>query len=143
METGNGNNNGKATGWNEWSMHVLKELERLNQNYEALGNKIDGIKSDVGEDFLNVKNEITKVKALQYSISDIKKWKMTYEDEAVLKTVKEQSEWKAEIDNIISPKQLESLVSKVETIDKFKTQVITIFLVAQVVTGILISLIIK
>jgi hypothetical protein len=32
---------GEANGWAEWSKHVLKELERLNVNYENLNNKID------------------------------------------------------------------------------------------------------
>lgn len=34
-------------GWGEWPKHVLKELERLNNNYESLTEKIDSIKSDV------------------------------------------------------------------------------------------------
>jgi len=34
-------------GWNEWSRHVLSELERLNTCYNNLDEKLDGVKIDV------------------------------------------------------------------------------------------------
>jgi len=34
-------------GWNEWSRHVLAELERLNDCYEKLDTKLTDIRSDV------------------------------------------------------------------------------------------------
>ena len=34
------------SGWKEWSKYVLKELERLNDCYEKLNEKIDGITKD-------------------------------------------------------------------------------------------------
>ena len=33
-------------GWNEWSRHVLAELERLNVCYETLNAKLDVLKVD-------------------------------------------------------------------------------------------------
>ena len=32
-------------GWNEWSKFVLKELERLNECYKEMNNKLDDLKS--------------------------------------------------------------------------------------------------
>ena len=71
--------------WPEWSKHVLKELERLNTNYENLNNKIDSIRTDVHEEIADIRNDITKIKAMQYSLDELKAWKKTYENEAVLK----------------------------------------------------------
>ena len=34
-----------GNGWNEWSKHVLLELERLNNCYEKLSTKLDKINS--------------------------------------------------------------------------------------------------
>ena len=32
---------GEQEGWQEWSKFVLKELERLNENYEKLNSKLE------------------------------------------------------------------------------------------------------
>lgn len=37
-----------SNGWNEWSRYVLKELERLNHNYEQLDGRISKIQVDIG-----------------------------------------------------------------------------------------------
>jgi hypothetical protein len=54
-------------GWGEWSKHVLIELERLNNNYELLTDRLDDIKTDVRSELSEIRNDITKVKAI-YSI---------------------------------------------------------------------------
>jgi len=120
-----------SNGWNEWSKHVLKELERLNSNYESLSSKIDSIKSDVHEEISGIKNDITKVKAMQYTLDEMKEWKKTYEDEAVLKNVKELKAWKDELDEISSPTQFLEMRKELIELKTFKTQAITVFLVAQ------------
>lgn len=130
-----------TNGWNEWSKHVLKELERLNTNYESLNTKIDSIKSDVHEEISDLRNDITKVKAMQYTLDEMKEWKKTYEDEAVLKTVKEIKVWKTEIDEVASPTQLKECFKDVNNLKTFKTQAVTIFLVAQALVGIALALI--
>jgi hypothetical protein len=132
---------GTENGWAEWSKHVLKELERLNTNYENLNTKIDSIKSDVHEEIAGLKNEITKVKAMQYNLDEIKAWKKTYEDEAVLKTIKELKTWKGDIDEVTSATQLDNYLTIVKDLQTFKTQAITIFLVVQALVGIAIALI--
>jgi predicted negative regulator of RcsB-dependent stress response len=132
---------GEANGWTEWSKHVLKELERLNANYENLNNKIDSIKKDIHEEIATIKNEITKIKAMQYSLDELKAWKKTYEDEAVLKTLKELKAWKGDIDEVTSATQLDNYIEVIKELQTFKTQAITIFLVVQAIMGITIALI--
>ena len=36
---------GRGNGWNEWSKHVLAELERLNEQYEKITNEIQRVNS--------------------------------------------------------------------------------------------------
>ena len=120
-----------TNGWNEWSKHVLKELERLNQNYESLNNKIDGIRTDVHEEISDVRNDITKLKTIVYTVDEIKKWKSSYEDVAALKSINQLTSWKEEIDEIVSPTQLKELNTKVANHEMFKTKATTIFLVIQ------------
>lgn len=134
-------NGSKSNGWNEWSKHVLKELERLNANYESLHDKIDSIKADVGEEIAIVKNDITKVKAMQYTLDEMKQWKKSYEDEAVLKTTQELKSWKTEVDEIMSPSQMKECKTDVDNLKTFKTQAVTIFLVAQALMAAAIALI--
>lgn len=131
----------EANGWTEWSKHVLKELERLNSNYENLNNKIDSIKTDVHEEIAGVKNDITKIKAMQYGLDELKNWKKTYEDEAVLKIIKELKSWKGDIDKVASPNQLDTHILVIKELQTFKTQAITIFLVVQALVGIAIALV--
>ena len=129
-------NGEKTNGWNEWSKHVLKELERLNTNYESLHDKIDSIKEDVGEEISTLKNDITKVKAMTYSLDDMKAWKKQYEEEAVLKTVKELKKWKSDVDEVSSPTQLKENIKDLNNLKTFRTQAVTVFLVAQALVAI-------
>lgn len=41
--------NPPTNGWNEWSKHVLAELERLNGCYVALDNKLDEVRIDIAK----------------------------------------------------------------------------------------------
>ena len=88
-------------GWNEWSRHVLKELERLNDNYEIL--------RQVNED---IKSEMTKIGSLKTDINDLKIWR-------------------ARIDDVASPAQLKELVVEVENLKLFKGKAIAIFTTVQ------------
>lgn len=127
--------------WPEWSKYVLKELVRLNTNYENLNNKIDSIRTDVHEEIAEIRNDITKIKAMQYSLDELKAWKKTYEDEAVLKILKELNEWREDVDEVVSPTQLKAYISSIQELQTFKTQAITIFLVVQTLVGIALALI--
>jgi len=43
----------KSNGWNEWSKHVLSEINRLNDCYKKLDNEIDRLSIESGK--LNIK----------------------------------------------------------------------------------------
>ena len=43
----------EPNGWNEWSRHVLHELERLNDNYTALDRRL----AKLQQDFVALKTE--------------------------------------------------------------------------------------
>ena len=93
--------NNQDNGWNEWSRHVLKELERLNDNYEIL--------RQMNED---IKSEMTKLGSLKTDIDDIKLWR-------------------SRIDDVASPTQLRDLVSEVENLKLFRGKAIAIFTTVQ------------
>lgn len=92
-------------GWNEWSKHVLKELERLNNNYESLRATQEEMKA-----------------ALSQTVSA-----MTALDEV--------RQWKSNMDEVMSPSQLKTLSEDVQSLKNFKITAITIWAVIQALTG--------
>ena len=118
--------NTNQNGWNEWSNVVLNELERLNQNYTEIDDKMDFIKT-----------ELTKVKAVWNSIEEFKEWKKSLDDKAIIKKVEELYEWKSKIDEIWSPTQMKDSKDKLEKQVNNWTVLITVWAVVQFVLGIL------
>jgi uncharacterized coiled-coil DUF342 family protein len=94
-------NDSNQNGWNEYSRLVLKELENLATN-------IDALKDELQE----VKQEIAKMQVREDKVDEIK-------------------QWKEKIDEVVSPTQLSTLVKEVETLKLFKTKAITTFAVVQ------------
>jgi len=94
----------ETNGWNEWSRHVLKELERLNENYESLRN--------VNEE---IKTELANVIGVRDDAEDLKAWRLR-------------------IDDVLSPPQLKELSADVQKLNTFKTAAITTWAVVQTVT---------
>ena len=99
-------------GWTEWSKHVLKELERLNDSQEALR---------------------TKLEEVQQAIAGMQSGRDIVDDLKI---------WKKEIDEVISPTQLRGLVETVDNLEKFKVKAITVFIVLQTIIGIIIAIVI-
>lgn len=74
-------------GWNEYSKLVLKELERLNENYESLRDEITKIHNDIAKnDTENLKrwkmnvDEVfspTQMKELRTDVDNLKSFKTT------------------------------------------------------------------
>jgi hypothetical protein len=95
--------------WNEWSKHVLKELQRLNAGQ-------DGIRVEMHE----IKSSLTKLSVVENQVEDIKVWKDN-------------------ISEVASPTQLKELVDKVDSLQSFKTKAITGFVLVQIIIGILIG----
>lgn len=98
-------------GWNEWSKHVLKELERLNLSMDGLHSELQSVKSGM-----------QKIAVLQNQ-------------------VEEQKDWKKEMSEVCSPTQFKELKQAVEDLKYFKTKAITIFVVIQTLVTLIISII--
>lgn len=88
-------------GWAEYSKLVLKELETLSTGIESIKEEMHDLKQDI---------------ALLRDRED---------------RVTELRQWKEKVDEVVSPTQLQTLVSEVESLKHFKTKSITIFAVAQ------------
>ncbi len=88
-------------GWAEYSRLVLKELETLATGIDSLKDEMQDLKQDI---------------ALLRDRED---------------RVTELRQWKEKVDEVVSPTQLQTLVTEVESLKHFKTKAITIFAVAQ------------
>jgi len=94
-------NESNQNGWNEYSKLVLKELESLAVNIQALNAEIQ-----------DLKQEIAQMRAREDRVEDLKIWK-------------------EKIDDVASPTQIKELVQEVEALSQFKTKAVTIFAVVQ------------
>lgn len=99
-----------TNGWAEWSKHVLKELERLNENHEGLRTKIE-----------EVQQSIATIRGSENVCHDVKAWK-------------------EKVDEVVSPTQLKELVKTVEDLKSFRIKAITAFVVVQGVFGLVLAI---
>jgi len=80
---------------------VLAQLQSLSQSIESLR-----------VDFQDVRQEIAQLKAKEDKVVEIGKWK-------------------TRIDEVISPTQLQKMVTDVQDLNNFKTKAVTVFAVVQ------------
>jgi len=97
-------------GWNEWSKHVLKELQRLNAGQDTIKEEIHQIKSS-----------LTKLSVVESQVEELK-------------------DWRSNVTEVVSPTQLKELVKKVEELESFKVKAIAVFTFVQIAIGVAISL---
>ena len=97
-------------GWNEWSKHVLKELQRLNAGQDTIKEEIHQIKSS-----------LTKLSVVESQVEELKVWR-------------------SNVTEVASPTQLKELVKKVEELESFKVKAIAVFTFVQIAIGVAISL---
>jgi len=88
-------------GWSEYSRLVLKELETLAINIQALNTEIQ-----------ELKQEIAQMRAREDRVDDLKAWK-------------------EKVDEVASPSQLKELVDEIQNLKSFKIKAITVFTVVQ------------
>jgi hypothetical protein len=96
--------------WSEYSRLVIAELERLN----------DGI-SKLNVDIQDLKREIAELKVKEDNVKELKKWKES-------------------VDEVTSPSQLRDTIKDVAELKTFKTQAVTVWVVVQILFGIVIAL---
>ena len=75
---------------------------------QALSQAIDGLRADLQV----VRQEMVRIKAGEDRVTELR-------------------EWKRNIDEVISPTQLQNLVTQVNDLNNFKTKAITVFAVVQ------------
>ena len=92
-------------GWETYSKLVLQQLEAMANGIESLRNELQ-----------DVKGQLTELKAKEDRIQDIKAWK-------------------EKVDEVAFPSQMLVKFNEVEELKLFKTKAITIFMIAQALTG--------
>jgi len=91
----------QENGWGEYSRLVLKELETLASNIQALNSEIQ-----------DLKQEITRMREREDRVDELRAWK-------------------EKIDEVVSPSQLQIALKEIESLKLFKTKAVTIFAVVQ------------
>lgn len=89
--------------WGEWSKHVLRELERLNEGQDA-------IKQELHE----IRGGMTKLAILEEQVKDVRNWQQGRQE-------------------IVSTTQLAEIKKEVEDLKVFKTRSVTIFGIVQAI----------
>jgi len=102
--------NESQNNWSEYSKLVITELERLN----------DGI-TKLNDEMQYLKREIAELKIKEDNVKELKRWKDT-------------------MDDITSPSQLKETIKDVTELKTFKAQAITVWVVVQIIFGILITI---
>lgn len=88
-------------GWETYSKLVLQQLESLNTGIESMRKELQ-----------DVKEQITKIKAKEDRLEELKTWK-------------------DKIDEVVSPSQMKYAMRELENLKTFKTKAVTIFAVIQ------------
>ena len=88
-------------GWETYSKLVLQQLETLNTGIESMRKELQ-----------DVTQQITKIKAKEDRLDEIKLWK-------------------EKIDEVASPSQIKYAFRELEELKTFKTKAVTIFMVVQ------------
>jgi len=88
-------------GWETYSKLVLQQLETLTNGIESLRQELQ-----------DVKEQLTKIKAKEDRLEEIKSWK-------------------EKMDDVVSPSQMKHALKELENLKTFKTKAVTIFTVIQ------------
>ncbi len=91
--------------WNEYSRLVLNQLEHLATSIQALNSEIQ-----------ELKQEIARMREREDRVDELRAWR-------------------AQVDEVASPSQLQVKLSEVEDLKLFKTKAVTIFAVVQFAMG--------
>ena len=93
------------SGWETYSKLVLQQLETLSKGIEGLRSELQ-----------HVKEQLTKIKAKEDRLEELKSWK-------------------EKIDEVASPSQIKYAMREIENLKTFKTKAVTIFAVVQFAMG--------
>lgn len=131
--------NQQKDGWNEWSKHIIKELERLNGSTEKLREEIQ--KSNL---------EIAKLKSAEKEINELKHGLALIKGEIEKSSFKFESEVDRKIkslikdidSNVFSIKDSsQSLIDRISVLENYKSYVIGIAVAVGVIISFIISVV--
>ena len=99
----------ETDGCETYSKLVLQQLETMASGIENLRAELQ-----------DVKGQLTELKAKEDRVQDLKTWK-------------------EKMDDVASPPQLKTMFEEIEELKTFKTKAITIFMIAQALTGFILA----
>lgn len=100
-------------GWDSWSKHVLKELQRLNIGQDH-----------IQQEMHNIKVSMNEMAVLKISVDELKRWREG-------------------LSEVVSTSQLKDYINKTEELEKFKIKAIAIFTFVQITFGTLVGVALK
>lgn len=107
------NKDNSSNDFGTYSMLVLKELEKLNEKQDYLAKSMTEIKEELTNDIYEIKNDITKVKAMQYSLNELKEFKKKLEEKSIVTKVEDLDAWKDKVSEVWSPTQMQDAKKQV------------------------------
>lgn len=125
-------------GWNEWSKHIIRELERLSNFAEKLNKEIQNTNLDVKE----LKVITNEIGGLRRGIESLKKELLDnnkgfdLEVKKIVDTISERNE--DELKDLSN--KLESLLIKISNLEKFQIKLTTIGSVIAFVFSVLLTI---
>lgn len=106
-------------------------LELIAYKLDEISKKQELYQSDVSGKLDSLHDTIHIVKNLDKSIAEIKEWKEKRDRHVPIKDFIELSDWKKELDQLISPKQLDKMLTEFESMKTFKTRAMMVYTVIQ------------
>lgn len=85
-----------------------------------------------------IETKLSGLDQLNKSVDDLEDWKKVMDKHASVTSIVETNEWKKQIDELISPKQLEQRLKDIEDLKTFKTKALMIFVVIQAIMGVVV-----
>jgi predicted RNase H-like nuclease (RuvC/YqgF family) len=128
----------QKNGWNEWSKHIIRELERLNANSEKLR-----------EDIQKTNLELTKLKGVEKEISALKQGVNQVKDEIEKNSFRFENRVDDRIKTLIkdidknvmdTKYSVKRLTTRITTLEKYRSYVVGIGVAVGVIIAFLMSI---
>lgn len=102
-----------------WEL-VIHRLDTIARNQEELKTKVD-----------DTHEKVSKMEVMQINIDSIVKWKESVDKVLSVNDMKAMGEWKDKIEDIVTPTQLKTYISDIDSLKTFKTKATMIWAVVQ------------
>lgn len=113
-------------------------LELIAYKLEQIAETQKANQLEFSEKLTEINTKLSKFEALNDSVNNLKEWKDKRDRHVPIKDFIEITEWKKELDQLLSPKQLEKLLVEFESLKVFKTKSMMIWTVVQVLMALVV-----